>query len=129
MGKFTFTKEERLSKEKWIKELFEKGYAFQLYPFRVIHLQHPEQQFPVNQVLISVSIRNFRKAVDRNLLKRRIREAYRLQKKILPGDSKALIAYIYTSKTVESFGKIKASLMRSLETIAERMARLTTQKP
>ena len=98
MGKLTFKKEERLNKEKWIQELFEKGSSFILHPFRVIFLPHPDPKSSVHQVLISVSARNFKKAVDRNAIKRRIREAYRLNKLKLLVPGKWLIAYIYIAK-------------------------------
>jgi ribonuclease P protein component len=100
MGKFTFKKEERLNKEKWIKELFTKGSSFHLHPFRVIYLPHPDPRHPVHQVLISVSARNFKKAVDRNTIKRRIREAYRLNKAKINASGKWLIAYIYVAKGI-----------------------------
>jgi ribonuclease P protein component len=115
MGKFTFKKEERLNKEKWIKELFEKGSSFHLYPFRVIYLPHPDPLHPVNQVLISVSIRNFKKAVDRNLLKRRIREAYRLNKPDLSLKGKWLIAYIYVGKKIEPSSVIHSKLLLTFD--------------
>jgi len=117
MGKFTFKKEERLNKEKWIKELFEKGSSFHLYPFRIIYLPHPDPQYPVNQVLISVSVRNFKKAVDRNLLKRRIREAYRLTKSHLSTTGKWLIAYIYVGKKIESSSVIHTKLPMTFDTM------------
>jgi ribonuclease P protein component len=98
MGKFTFKKEERLNKEKWIQELFEKGSSFILHPFRVVYLPHPDPMCLTHQVLISVSTRNFKKAVDRNTIKRRIREAYRLNKVKILSPGKWLIAYIYIAK-------------------------------
>src|SRR5580698_8922914 len=77
---YTFTKEERLCNKKLIHELFHKGSSFLCYPFKVSWLAVAEpQQFPA-QVLLSVSKKRFKHAVDRNLLKRRIREAYRLGK-------------------------------------------------
>jgi ribonuclease P protein component len=100
MRKFAFRKEERLNKEKWIQELFAKGSSFHLYPFKVLFLPHPEEQQSVNQVLISVSARNFKRAVDRNTIKRRIREAYRLNKAAIPSAHKWLIAYIYIAKEI-----------------------------
>ena len=99
MRRFTFKKEEKLASEKWIKELFEKGSSFYLHPFKVIFRPHPNQEFP-NQVLISVSARNFKRAVDRNKIKRRMREAYRLNKQELVSNQKWLIAYIYTAKEI-----------------------------
>lgn len=76
----SFKKEERLCNIKLIEKLFSDGSSFLVYPFRIIWL--PEElssKFPV-QVLISVPKRKFKRAVDRNLIKRRIREVYRLQK-------------------------------------------------
>jgi ribonuclease P protein component len=100
MGKFTFKKEERLNQEKWIKELFDKGSSFQFQPFRVVYLPHPDPAYPHHQVLISVSNRNFKNAVDRNTVKRRIREAYRLNKSKINSSGKWLIAYIYIAREI-----------------------------
>ena len=117
MGKqFSFKKAERLAGEKHIKELFEKGSSFHLYPFRVLSLPNPEPNVPINQVLISVSKRNFKRAVDRNLIKRRIREAYRLQKEQIAGNS-LLLAFVYTAKEIEPFQAIKDKLFLVLEKI------------
>lgn len=83
MKKYTFRKEERLCNKTFIDGLFHKGSSFVLYPFRIIFvkpelpLQEGESKI---QVLISVPKRRIKKASDRNLIKRRIREAYRLQK-------------------------------------------------
>src|ERR1700750_2806488 len=114
MGKLSFAREERLSKEIWIKELFEKGSSFNLYPFRIIFLTHPDLTHPCHQLLISVSIRNFKLAVDRNLLKRRVREAYRLNKQLLKSQPKLLIAYIYNAKEKLDFFRIESSLKKGL---------------
>jgi ribonuclease P protein component len=100
MGKFTFRKRERLKKELWIQELFQKGSSFHLYPFRVLAHPHPAAEGPAHQLLVSVSARNFKKAPDRNRVKRRVREAYRLNKHLLPAEPKWLIAYIYTAKEI-----------------------------
>lgn len=100
MGKFTLPKKERLSKEKWIQELFAKGSSFYFYPFKVLYLPHPDSGSTVNEVLFSVSKRQFKRAVDRNTIKRRLREAYRLNKSGLHAPEKWLIAYIYTAKTI-----------------------------
>ncbi len=118
MGKFTFRKEERLKKELWIKELFAKGSSFHLYPFRVLQLPHPLPEAPHNQVLFSVSARNFKKAVDRNTIKRRMREAYRLNKHQLNGNQKWLIAYIYTSKEMEPSVLIHEKMIQTLKRVA-----------
>jgi ribonuclease P protein component len=77
---YTFKKEERLCSKKLLERLFGNGSSFLIYPFRITWLlsELPEK-VPV-QVVINVSKRKFKRAVDRNLLKRRIREIYRLNK-------------------------------------------------
>jgi ribonuclease P protein component len=115
MGIFTFQKAERLSKEKNIQELFSKGSSFYLYPFKILLLPNPDQNHPCNQVLISVPARNFKRAVDRNLIKRRIREAYRLNKGALNGTQKLLIAYIYTAKEILTFQEIQEKLIKAFK--------------
>lgn len=111
MARFTFNKTERLSKEKTIQELFNRGSSFYLYPFKVVYMLNPDQSAPLPQVLISVSSRNFPRAVDRNLIKRRVREAYRLQKEmIMNGSKKGVFAFLYTSRTVLPFEELKAKL-------------------
>jgi ribonuclease P protein component len=119
MGRFTFKKAERLSKEKLIKELFEKGSSFYLYPFKVIYRPNPDQSnTAVHQVLISVSARQFKRAVDRNKVKRRVREAYRLQKEIIQSRSeKGIFSFIYTAREILPFAEIKSKLFLVLEKI------------
>jgi ribonuclease P protein component len=77
---YTFKKEERLCNKKLIDELFHSGSSFLCYPFKASwQFIDAPQSFPV-QVLFAVSKKRFKRAVDRNLIKRRMREAYRLNK-------------------------------------------------
>ena len=115
MGKFTFKKEERLSKEKIIQELFDKGSSFYLYPFKVFFLPNRDRQYPYHQILISVSKKNFKKAVDRNLIKRRIREGYRLNKNLLGDQNKLVIAYIYSAKEILPSAQIHERLVKTFK--------------
>lgn len=78
----TFDRAERLKSRKLIGGLFKGGESLVAYPLRVVWTVLPEEwvaEFPA-QVSISVSKRLFKTAVQRNRLKRQIREAYRLQK-------------------------------------------------
>jgi ribonuclease P protein component len=119
MGKFSFRKEERLSREKHIQELFDKGSSFYLFPFKVFFRPHPDADHPVHQVLISVSARNFKKAVDRNLIKRRMREAYRMQKHALPESPKLLVGLVYAHKEILVFDEIRQKLQPVLQRISK----------
>lgn len=114
---FRFKKAERLNRKGIIRNLFERGYSFNIYPFKVIYMkQEPAGRF--NQVLISVPRKGIRKVADRNKIKRRIREAYRQNKHLLDGskDTKYYIAYIYIANERLGYGfiddKLKSSLLR-----------------
>jgi ribonuclease P protein component len=78
--KKSFTKGERLCSKKLFAELFEKGNTFYSFPFRVVWIYSPATSSSPSQIAISVPKRVFKKAVDRNLIKRRIREAFRKNK-------------------------------------------------
>ena len=76
----TFYKEERLCSRKSLDLLFKNGSSFLLYPFRFSYLFVADKPSYPAQVVINVSKKRFRRAHDRNLIKRRTREAYRLHK-------------------------------------------------
>lgn len=80
---YTFNKEERLCSRKLLDLLFKNGSSFLLYPFRISYLFVDEPANYPAQVVINVAKKRYKRAVDRNLLKRRIREAYRLHKQEL----------------------------------------------
>lgn len=85
MQTYTFKKTERLCSSILIKNLFNKGNSVvTLFPFRIIwqRVTEPNWTFPA-QVLITVSKRSFKRGVDRNRIKRQIRELYRLNKQQL----------------------------------------------
>jgi len=119
MGSFSFPKSERLYKKKAIQELFDKGSSFYLHPFRVCFQKSSEPE-STHQVMFSVSKRNFKKATDRNLIKRRMREAYRLNKAAIPGTTKLQIAYIYTAKEILTFELIRDKILLSFKRLEEK---------
>ncbi len=79
----TFDKSERLCSRKTIGALFETGSIFHNSLFKVVWEKVPDPDRGPAQVAFSVSKRGFRLAVTRNLIKRRMREAYRKNKSSL----------------------------------------------
>lgn len=112
-GLFTFHKKEKLTSKVVIDRLFKGGASKFKYPFKVLFLQETEYTEPFPQILISVSKRNFKRAVDRNRIKRLIREAYRLQKTELLDlfpSKPSYIAILYTAKEEISLQELKKKL-------------------
>ena len=114
---FTFKKEERLCSKKLLDGLFSNGSSFLVYPFKVTHLRQTlEVKYPV-QVVIVVPKRRFKRANQRNLIKRRIREAYRLHKSELlypflqEQKIQLLLSFQYVGKEIEDFKLIEKKLL------------------
>lgn len=113
--RYHFQKSERLNSKKSIKELFSKGSSFFIYPFKVIYLAGNS---PVPQVLFTVPKKSFKKAVERNLIRRRVKEIYRLNKHIIwseAGESISLsVAFIYVAKDILPYNQMETKLKKCL---------------
>lgn len=77
---FTYPEKEKLKSRKLIKKVFEEGKTIKKYP---ILIRYVEFENETHNIGVSVSKRNFKKAVDRIRIKRQLREAYRLNKETL----------------------------------------------
>jgi len=111
---FTLGKNERLKSRKQIEQLFTQGKNFAVSPFRIYYLVSTlSTGSAVNlQFGPGVSGKNFKRAVDRNRIKRLIREAYRLQKNQLQEVLKQKklqlnLFLIYTGKELAEFNMVK----------------------
>jgi ribonuclease P protein component len=113
-----FGRSERLKSEKAIEALFETGRSLYQQPIRLIFKQNLSAENSITKVGFAVPKKNFKRAVDRNVIKRRMREAYRLNKFVLfsenSGPSAALdIMLIFQGQKIEDFTIIEDSI-RSL---------------
>jgi len=77
---FTFSKKEKLKSKKLIEQLFSEGKSVLAHPLRLVYIKTIFNEDVNFKVGVSVSKRNFKKAVDRNKIKRLLREVYRLNK-------------------------------------------------
>ncbi len=131
---FTFNHNEKLKSKKLIDLLFEQGKSFHCFPYRVVYLFNevsfkiPESKdfvdnYPI-KFGVSVAKKNFKKAVDRNRVKRITREAWRLQK-----DSCYVVArhknvalgvfFMYTQKEILSYNEVEKSIEKSIRKLNE----------
>lgn len=120
---FTLGKEERLKSQKQTELVFSEGKKFTLAPFRVYYLSIKDQ-LNVLQFGVGVSTKNFKKAIDRNRVKRLAREAYRLQKKILEkklieANSYLTVFFIYTGKELPEYKDINDKIGKVLNKLCE----------
>ncbi|MCX6306155.1 MAG: ribonuclease P protein component [Bacteroidetes bacterium] len=128
--KQTFSKEERLCSHRLIGILFSKGHTFHQKPFRVTW-KHESLDFPTPvQVLMSVPKYNFRKAVHRNLIRRRMKEAYRLNKQLLYDSftgtgTQMICAITYTGKEIVDYDLIDAKIILLLQRLIEENEKVT----
>lgn len=117
---FTLGKSERLKSRKVIDELFKKGKRFTISPFRIFYSINNNS---VLQIGCGTSTRNFKNAVDRNRIKRLIREAWRLQKSstklLLKEKNLGLnIFFIYTEKELPDYAFVYAQVEKIIKKLA-----------
>lgn len=136
---FTFPKSERLNSKKVIDRLFAGGNgSMACYPLRAVWMIVPcsddaesstsqsATAIPPVRLLISVPKRRFHHAVDRNRMKRQVREAYRLQKHILwdalQGTGQRIeLAFISITDAPESSVKVSKAVRKALVRISEKV--------
>jgi ribonuclease P protein component len=122
---FTLKKGERLKRRKIIEQLFSEGRAVTAFPIRLQYKMVDQLTAPL-QAGFSVSSRNFKRAVDRNRIKRLLREAYRLQKLPLEQalqtkEQQLALFLIYTGKELPVYAlvkeKVEIVLKKLLQTV------------
>ncbi|MFL5786593.1 MAG: ribonuclease P protein component [Flavisolibacter sp.] len=123
---FGFGKKDRLKSKKQIEELFANGRSVSSFPVRVIYLFKASDAAGSLQAGVTAGKRTFKRSVDRNRIKRLLKEAYRLQKNELKQicDYKKLNGYLfftYTDKTIASFEVIKEAVATCLKKLNQKL--------
>lgn len=108
----TLTKAERLSGRTAVSDLMKKGRWGAAGCLKYCFLMHGDEG--LNRIMVSVPKKNFKRAVKRNLLKRRIRESYRTQKGLLNIPGRVDILFFYNSKDVLDSETIRKDLAQVL---------------
>lgn len=124
--KFTFEKEERIYRKNDLQLLLKEGKSFLVHPFKVVYYIRPGETTSIYPLKSAISIpkRRFKKAVDRNLLKRRSREAFRLHRNPLKQSLKEeekelLVLLVFISNNKYSYSFIKDKIILILQRLQQ----------
>jgi len=121
MERFTLKKEERLCSHTVIGKLFSEGESFFIFPFKVVFLLRQKDDSVFAQAAFAVPSKVCKRAVDRNAMKRKMRESYRLNKQILYGALKnyhVSVMFIYVGKEKKAVLKVPSILPQCLSKLA-----------
>ena len=121
--KFTFNKKDRLKSQKLIEKLFLEGKSVTSFPLKLIYLKTEASGGHIIKAGVSVSKRNFKKAVDRNRLKRLLRECYRLNRDTYFNNISTSYALmiLYIGKDATDFDSVNSNLKVLLSTFVEKI--------
>lgn len=127
MERFTFKKEERLCSLIVIEKMFSEGETFLSYPIKVVFLKTQLPNAVPVQSSFSVSKRNFKRAVHRNQLKRRMREAFRLRKnefyqQLNLNEQQLAVMFIFIGKQISDFAEIDKGMKSALNKISRKIS-------
>ncbi|WP_203256587.1 ribonuclease P protein component [Hyunsoonleella ulvae] len=112
--KFTYSKQEKLKSKKLIEQLFAEGQSVSAFPLRLVYLGTTFDDAVIAKTGVSVSKRHFKKAVDRNRIKRLLREAYRLNKASFFNNLSTQYAFmiLYIGKEKPTYTQVENSMKR-----------------
>ena len=128
---YSFKRNERLRGRKNFAELFDKGKVFTLSPFRITWMivTGKDHKFPLQAAFV-VPKRNFKKASDRNRIRRRMKEAYRLHKnelkEIMGASGKQLVfTCVYSGREESLYPEIENKIIVTLQRLAKETSGLS----
>ena len=113
----SFPKSEKLCGKLIVDQLYKQGKRFVVWPLRVSYIVSPDN---ASRILIWAPKSLFRHAVDRNRLRRQMREAYRLNKEMLShSDTRYYIAFNYIDKTMQDYSVISKAMKKALKKLSQ----------
>lgn len=124
----SYAKAEKLKSRKALNALFTGGKTFAVFPVKVFWMPaEPGSGQPI-QAGVGVSARNFKKAVDRNRIKRLLRECYRLNKQCLLAtlqakEKKVIVFFLYVGKELPDYTLLTEKMQQALTKFEEQIVR------
>jgi ribonuclease P protein component len=122
---YSLSKEERLSWKRDIDLLFEKGQSFVAFPLRIVYLPLENQMPAPVSFLVSVPKKKIKKAVERNYIRRQVRETWRLRKYELAdalAEKKAslFLAFLYIDNKIHPFAEMEKAMAKVIKTLRKK---------
>lgn len=128
--KQTLGKQERLKSKTLIGKLYKEGKSVKSFPLRLVYIQTEHTSKYPSQVGVSVPKRNFKKAVDRNRIKRLLRETYRKQKQLVYNTIDKPYVYMisYIGKEKDTYDEIELKMEKLLNAFIEQIKTIKDEK-
>ena len=129
-NKFTYQKKDKLKSRKQMQFLFSKGTAITIHPIRLLYTIEKEEAGIFSNGLLQAGVgapsRQFRKAVQRNKVKRLLREGYRLEKpnftnSISITNTRLNLFFLYVDAHVQTQQQIQATIKLLLQKLADKL--------
>jgi ribonuclease P protein component len=124
---FTFNKNEKLKSRKQLTTLFAEGKSFTVFPLKVFYTKTNATEKSSCRIGVSATKRNFKKAVDRNRIKRLLREAYRLNKtelvSLTQNNCRQLaVFFLYIDKELPEFNLLQTKMQVALQKLIQKLS-------
>ncbi|MBQ3656413.1 MAG: ribonuclease P protein component [Bacteroidales bacterium] len=124
--KYGLSRSEKLKSVVRTEKLFTKGKSFRVFPFSVYFRLSNDGEFTQNQFLVSVGKHYFKHAVDRNRMKRLVREAYRLNKNFLYETSEEKnvffnVGFVYRLNVLSDFQTVETAVKNALQILEDKI--------
>lgn len=125
-ARYTLSKSERLKREKEIEALFQNGKALSVFPIRLIWLLVPRKDAPMAlQAGFSAAKRRFKRATDRNRIKRLLREQWRINRHTLeeaiPDDQRLLVFLIFTGSELPDTSIVAECMCKAISKLKSQL--------
>ena len=120
----SYSRKERLKSKKLIEKMFAEGRSISAYPLRLVYLETNFTDGVDIKTGVSVSKRYFKSAVDRNRIKRLLREAYRLNKPVYFNNFSTQCAFmiLYIGNEKPTFEEVDKAMKQLLEKVLKKVS-------